>query len=494
MMEEKVTIRLIRNATLRIHYAGKEILVDPMLAGKGTLQSALGVYKTPRVHLTMPMNEIADGLDMVLLTHNHIDHYDPTVKQHLAKNILFLTQPQDKESITQDGFTNVESIEKDKAIGNLTIHRIQGHHGFGKIGEMMGPVSGYVLTAHSFPTIYIMSDCKWEDCIRQAIEQFSPDYIIVNSGGAIFPEFSQTEGSMDKIVNPERLVSVPFSKTRCGVDFYINSGYSSDVCGVLTENPVFKTDFFSFYFFRKANGYLLLNFRKFELHANMVLLLSPHQQQEWHVDEAELDYSFLIFREDFMRTFLADKFFVYRLLYYYQTDTPPYLFTSPESMAEYIRLLGIIKQELLHPVADTYNLIVSVLYYLLVIINRAYAATYHLPIDVPKNNYAFQFKDLLEKNIRTKQRVQEYADMLRVSRITLNSSVMSQFGVSANHLLKQRLLEELKNELLFANRNVNQLAEEFHFSDPSHLMRFFKRETGKTFTQYLRDYQNGIYE
>ena len=98
---------------------------------------------------------------------------------------------------------------------------------------------------------------------------------------------------MDKIVNPERLVSVPFSKTRCGVDFYINSGYSSDVCGVLTENPVFKTDFFSFYFFRKANGYLLLNFRKFELHANMVLLLSPHQQQEWHVDEAELDYSFL---------------------------------------------------------------------------------------------------------------------------------------------------------------------------------------------------------
>ena len=34
MKEKDVTIRLIRNATLRIHYAGKEILVDPMLAEK----------------------------------------------------------------------------------------------------------------------------------------------------------------------------------------------------------------------------------------------------------------------------------------------------------------------------------------------------------------------------------------------------------------------------------------------------------------------------
>lgn len=299
---------------------------------------------------------------------------------------------------------------------------------------------------------------------------------------------------MKTITNPERLVSVPFSKTRCGVDFYINTGESKDICGVLTEHRTFKTDFFSFYFFRRANGYVLLNFRKIELRDDMVLLLSPHQQQEWHVDEAELDYTFLIFREDFMRTFISDKFFVYRLLYYYQTDTPPYLFAAPEELAEYMRLLGKIKQELLHPVADTYNLIVSVLYYLLVVINRAYAKTYRLPVEVPKNNYAFQFKDLMEKHIRDMQRVQEYADILRVSRITLNNSVMAQFGVSATHLLKQRLLEELKNELLFSDRNVSQLADEFHFSDPSHLMRFFKQQTGKTFTQYITDYQKGIYE
>ena len=59
MKKKNVTIRLIRNATLPIHYQEKDDWLTAMLEEKGTLQSALGVYKTPRVHLTMPMNEIA---------------------------------------------------------------------------------------------------------------------------------------------------------------------------------------------------------------------------------------------------------------------------------------------------------------------------------------------------------------------------------------------------------------------------------------------------
>ena len=159
-----------------------------------------------------------------------------------------------------------------------------------------------------------------------------------------------------------------------------------------------------------------------------------------------------------------------------------------------MRLLGKIKYELMNPVSDTYNIIVSLLYYLLLIINRTYAAAYCLPAEIAKNNFAFRFKDLLEQNIRTHQRVQEYADMLHVSRITLNNSVKAQFGVSATHLIKQRLLEELKNELLFSNRTVSEMADDFNCSDPSHLMRFFKQQTGKTFTQYMTDYNKGIYE
>lgn len=87
----------------------------------------------------------------------------------------------------------------------------------------------------------------------------------------------------------------------------------------------------------------------------MVLFVKPHQQQEWHIDEAALEYEFLIFREDFMRTFIADKFFVYRLQYCQQTETPPYLMCSGNECEEYQRLLKKYGQSFgsLKPTATT---------------------------------------------------------------------------------------------------------------------------------------------
>ena len=111
-MKKTSTVQLVRNATLKIRYAGHTMLIDPVLADKGTLISALGVNKTPRVHLTIPIQDIIGGVDMVLLTHNHIDHYEPSVPTHLPKEIPFYVQPQDADAIRNDGFTNVIPIEE----------------------------------------------------------------------------------------------------------------------------------------------------------------------------------------------------------------------------------------------------------------------------------------------------------------------------------------------------------------------------------------------
>ena len=45
---------------------------------------------------------------------------------------------------------------------------------------------------------------------------------------------------------------------------------------------------------------------------------------------------------------------------------------------------------------------------------------------------------------------------------------MAQYGVSATYLLKQRLLAEIKNELLFTDKSISEIAYAFNFSEPPH--------------------------
>lgn len=288
---------------------------------------------------------------------------------------------------------------------------------------------------------------------------------------------------------PKELVHVPFSRTECGVDFNINTDTDKRLQGVLMERPSFKTDFFELFFFKKAAGWLRYGFQSIELKDDTVLILSPHIHQEWHIDESRMKYRFLIFRDDFLTTYLADPFFTYRLLYCYQTDIPPYLTASTTQQQEHERILLRIKQELNHPLADSYHIIVSLLHYLLMTLNRQYSIEHHLPFDTPKNHYAFEFKQLLEKHIRQFQQVADYASMLNISRITLNASVRAQYGQTAVNLLRNRMLAELKNELLFTNKTISELAYEFNFSEPGHLMRFFKKQTGQTVTEFKEEYK-----
>lgn len=84
----------------------------------------------------------------------------------------------------------------------------------------------------------------------------------------------------------------------------------------------------------------------------------------------------------------------------------------------------------------------------------------------------------------------DYADMLRISRgVTLNAAVQAQYGQTATHLLKKRLLAESKTRFYLPTRLTSELAYEFHFSEPGHFMRFFKKQTGQTITEFKEEYK-----
>lgn len=283
----------------------------------------------------------------------------------------------------------------------------------------------------------------------------------------------------------EQISLIKYSKTACGVDFLLNTAESREKRGWFDTAKRYKTDFFEFYLFRKASGHLFLRGKRIELHDQMALIISPYQQQEWHVTIDNLDYTFLIFQEEFINNFLSDKYFMYRLLYCYQNELPTCFDMTTEEMAPFHELSRKMRHELLEPIADSYHMIVAYLYQFLLRLNRFYAHLFELPFSLPQNNYAYQYKLLLEKNIRHKNRVSDYAEMIGISRISLNKAVEREFGVTATHLLKRRLLQEIKDHLLFTDLPIKEIAYQLNFSEPNHLARFFKQQTGETISEFI---------
>lgn len=287
--------------------------------------------------------------------------------------------------------------------------------------------------------------------------------------------------------------TIKFHKSRCGVDFLLNVLPFKEVSENYLAEETFNTDFFEIIFFKTGSGHIVLNQQKITIKDNSVIFISPFQKRKWNLDKSNAEFKVLVFQEDFLNDFFADKLFTFRLLYFYQLEHTLLMEIDKTSFEMYYEQLTEIKAELIATKPDSVHIIRSLLYYLLQKLNRQYAQSHHLSIENSTDNYAFEFKKLLEIHIKDKQRISDYTELLGISRVTLNKAVKTQFNVTATILLKQRLLFEIKNLLIHSNVTINEIAHELNFSEPNHLMRFFKTQTGETTTQFLDDYQNGTF-
>ncbi|WP_161888363.1 AraC family transcriptional regulator [Pontibacter russatus] len=289
----------------------------------------------------------------------------------------------------------------------------------------------------------------------------------------------------------ESLKTIKFNKTECGVDFLINAINGADVASEYLLSSVHNADYFEVLVFKRGNGQLLLDDKRIDIEDNTILFVSPFQKKKWDVNLPLLDFTILIFQEDFLNEFFTDKLFTYRLLYFYQHDHSLVLIASSQQVQSICNILTEIKSELVQPNMDSAHIIRSLIYYLLQRLNREYALQNNLPFQVDASNHAYAFKKLMESHIKKTQRINDYAELLGVSRITLNAAVKKQFNLTAVELLKQRLLTEIKNELLYSDKSIGEISYGLGYSEPNHLMRFFKNQTGMTTSEFIAAYQKG---
>lgn len=179
-------IQLIRSATLRFNYAQKKFLIDPYLAARHTRPSFAGKSPNPLVDLPCSPSEVIAGIEMVLISHLHSDHFDPAAQELLPKDTLLLCQEEDKARIESKGFHNVTPVIDTINWQGITITRTPCQHGSGEVLQEMGTASGFVFQAEGEPTVYWAGDTIWCGPVAEAIRRTQPDIIITHSCGAVW--------------------------------------------------------------------------------------------------------------------------------------------------------------------------------------------------------------------------------------------------------------------------------------------------------------------
>jgi L-ascorbate metabolism protein UlaG (beta-lactamase superfamily) len=182
-------MQLIRNATLRLTYAGHTFVIDPCLAPKHSLPSYAGNSANPLVELSVSRHAVIRGIEMVVVSHLHTDHFDQLAQESLSKDTMILCQPGNKVRIREMGFLEVIPVTTKVCWNTITIRRTPGRHGSSEtVLSEMGEVSGFVFEAENEPTVYWAGDTIWYDEIKKNISQWRPDIIITHSGGAVWGE------------------------------------------------------------------------------------------------------------------------------------------------------------------------------------------------------------------------------------------------------------------------------------------------------------------
>lgn len=184
----------IRNATLKLDYAGVRFLIDPMLADKeawpgfpGTARSHL---RNPLVALPVSVDTLLD-VDVIIVTHTHQDHWDEAAQQLIPKDKVIYTQNEsDASLIRSQGFTAVSVLADTNVIAGINVVKTDGQHGsdeayaIPEVAERLGDACGLVFSAEGEKTLYIAGDTIWVPPYVSSLKKYAPDVVVLNIGCA----------------------------------------------------------------------------------------------------------------------------------------------------------------------------------------------------------------------------------------------------------------------------------------------------------------------
>ncbi|WP_456786455.1 MBL fold metallo-hydrolase [Cellulomonas sp. P5_C5] len=180
--------------TVHLQYAGQTFLTDPTFDPPGEYRGA-GATLRKLVGPAVPLAELGP-VDVVLLSHDqHADNLDHSGRALLASVPTVLSTPDAAARVP--GVRGLDPWER-ATVGAVTVTAVPARHGPEGAEPLSGVVTGFVLQADGWPTVYVSGDNASLDVV-DAIGRRIPgiDLAVLFVGGANVGRFGAEPLTLD---------------------------------------------------------------------------------------------------------------------------------------------------------------------------------------------------------------------------------------------------------------------------------------------------------
>lgn len=256
----------------------------------------------------------------------------------------------------------------------------------------------------------------------------------------------------------------------------------------------YQNDFYQLVLYTKGRGRHKIDFNTYSYRAPALIPIAKGQVQSFE-NSSETDAFILSFSEQFLYRYEDEMQWLHQLRLF-----DPQRQNQPISLddADFNNLSALIRQmktELANSHTDSKQTIIHDL--LRVFINcseRLIRDAHDSNPDVDSDYDLFcRFRQLLDSDYQSCHLVKDYADKIGMTCKKLNGLTQRYAGKHAKRMVEERVLLEIKRQLLFSNTTVKTIAMETGFKEPSNFVKFFKRNTSFTPAEFRISMKKGAF-
>jgi L-ascorbate metabolism protein UlaG (beta-lactamase superfamily) len=173
-------VTYVGQATVLIEMDGMRILTDPILKRWVGPLRRYGDLPDPTIH---------HGIDVVLISHQHLDHLDPTSLRLLPKSAVVIGPPLTGRTVRRVGFKTVVETRRDTALhlGDVEIIAVHARH-TRRRWILSSPTEPLGFIVHGSSTIYFAGDTGLFDGMEDLHERIDLALLPIETWGVRPPE------------------------------------------------------------------------------------------------------------------------------------------------------------------------------------------------------------------------------------------------------------------------------------------------------------------